>query len=658
MRSVTIYFIILLSLSVFAQYPAKTVEEIQFVTDPAVNDASPLLGDTVEVRAMVTTDIRSLVVGGRWACFVVDPDFPNDPWNGMFIIQNDSSITGTGFQNLLPGDICRFTGVVNEFQGFTQLNLLTDPLVPVVLENLGTLPQPIVLSTQDLSIPELAEQWEGQFVRIASSQIIDNNVSSNRASISDSTGIATFLDDYFRFYRSRFDNNTYNWPANGSEVDATGFVRGLTDGYSLNPRDFNDLIILGGPPVISNATRSPALVTSMDDVTVSADITDNSSITSAEIHYSINNGSFQTAPMTANGDSWSGIIPAQSDAIGLRYFISATDTDANTSTLPADTSRATGSILRYVVRDNGLFISDIQDTRGYSDGASPYQNYIVTISGVVMSSPSQFSGYFIQDAEAAWSGILVNNLSAAYQIGDLIEVTGRVIENFGWTQIDANSNSLLTAGFGAWNPIVLPTGDIATGGALGETYESVFVEVQNVTVTDALPDSANNFGEFIIDDGSGGVRVDDLSAQYEGNLGGEIMNGMMGDLRGFHAYTFSRFKIEPRDSNDVMLFPVGIEDEIGIPGEFALEQNYPNPFNPTTTIRYSVPAAGANVSLVVFNQLGQQVRAISGLKQTPGTHQVVWDARNDNGVAVTSGIYLYRLTQGENQITRKMLLLR
>ncbi|MEL6822495.1 MAG: FlgD immunoglobulin-like domain containing protein, partial [Calditrichota bacterium] len=97
-----------------------------------------------------------------------------------------------------------------------------------------------------------------------------------------------------------------------------------------------------------------------------------------------------------------------------------------------------------------------------------------------------------------------------------------------------------------------------------------------------------------------------------------------------------------------------------IPTEFSLSQNYPNPFNPTTTIRYTIPAAdaSADVSLVVYNQLGQQVRNISNLAQTPGSHEVVWDARNNNGAAVASGIYLYRLTQGEQQITRKMLLLR
>jgi|GEM_PF-882921 len=93
---------------------------------------------------------------------------------------------------------------------------------------------------------------------------------------------------------------------------------------------------------------------------------------------------------------------------------------------------------------------------------------------------------------------------------------------------------------------------------------------------------------------------------------------------------------------------------------FELHGNYPNPFNPSTTIVYSLPAGtvDADVSLVIYNQLGQQVRTISNMAQTAGTHEVVWDARDDNGADVASGVYIYRLTQGVNQQSQKMLLLR
>ena len=145
-------FLIMGTLTLQAQYPLRTISEIQFVSDPAVSDVSPLLGDTVEVRGLVLNPINALVVGARWGCFVVDPDNPSDPWNGFFILQNDSTITGTDFGTIIPGDICRFTGVVTEFQGFTQLTLLTDPLVPVVLESLGSIPAPVELGTDDLNL--------------------------------------------------------------------------------------------------------------------------------------------------------------------------------------------------------------------------------------------------------------------------------------------------------------------------------------------------------------------------------------------------------------------------------------------------------------------------------------------------------------------------
>ncbi|MGH1364594.1 MAG: Omp28-related outer membrane protein [Calditrichia bacterium] len=107
----------------------------------------------------------------------------------------------------------------------------------------------------------------------------------------------------------------------------------------------------------------------------------------------------------------------------------------------------------------------------------------------------------------------------------------------------------------------------------------------------------------------------------------------------------------------------GIGDDIN-PGTnvetFSLHGNYPNPFNPSTTIVYSLPvgALDAGASLVIYNQLGQQVRTMKNIAQTAGTHEVVWDARDDAGSNVASGIYIYRLTHGSSQASQKMLLLR
>jgi uncharacterized repeat protein (TIGR02543 family) len=87
-----------------------------------------------------------------------------------------------------------------------------------------------------------------------------------------------------------------------------------------------------------------------------------------------------------------------------------------------------------------------------------------------------------------------------------------------------------------------------------------------------------------------------------------------------------------------------------IPTEYGLSQNYPNPFNPSTIISYSIPKA-ANVSLRVFNSLGQEVAALVDEQRSPGYYQVQWNAN------VTSGIYFYRLQAGEFLVTKKMVLL-
>ena len=91
--------------------------------------------------------------------------------------------------------------------------------------------------------------------------------------------------------------------------------------------------------------------------------------------------------------------------------------------------------------------------------------------------------------------------------------------------------------------------------------------------------------------------------------------------------------------------------------QFSLTQNYPNPFNPTTTIHYQLPSA-ANVELLIYNSLGQKVRSLVSGRQNAGYHQIAWNAMDDKGTQVSSGVYFYRLTAGKFVQTKKMLLMR
>lgn len=100
-----------------------------------------------------------------------------------------------------------------------------------------------------------------------------------------------------------------------------------------------------------------------------------------------------------------------------------------------------------------------------------------------------------------------------------------------------------------------------------------------------------------------------------------------------------------------------VQSEPLTPDRFALSQNYPNPFNPITFIDFSLPKS-ALVRVEVFNVLGQSVRTLLDSERRAGLHTVAWDGTNDQGTAVASGVYIYRINAGGLHASKKMLLVR
>jgi methionine-rich copper-binding protein CopC len=92
------------------------------------------------------------------------------------------------------------------------------------------------------------------------------------------------------------------------------------------------------------------------------------------------------------------------------------------------------------------------------------------------------------------------------------------------------------------------------------------------------------------------------------------------------------------------------------PEAFALANNYPNPFNPATTIKYALPEA-SDVKLEIYNVVGQVVRTLVADHQNAGRYVVQWDATNDSGHSLSSGIYFYRLQAGGEFLEVKKMLL-
>ena len=95
----------------------------------------------------------------------------------------------------------------------------------------------------------------------------------------------------------------------------------------------------------------------------------------------------------------------------------------------------------------------------------------------------------------------------------------------------------------------------------------------------------------------------------------------------------------------------------GVPVKFALHENYPNPFNPTTTLRFDLPEV-SNLTLTIYNMLGQKVRTFNYQNTSAGYHSVKWNATNDYGNPVGAGVYLYQLQTKDFVKTRKMVLLK
>ena len=95
----------------------------------------------------------------------------------------------------------------------------------------------------------------------------------------------------------------------------------------------------------------------------------------------------------------------------------------------------------------------------------------------------------------------------------------------------------------------------------------------------------------------------------------------------------------------------------GLPRGVAVHQNFPNPFNAHTIIGYELPAR-STVTLTIYNLLGQPVRLLAAGEQPAGIHRVVWDGRDDRGQPAASGVYVYRLTTGQQRTGQRMLLLR
>ena len=99
------------------------------------------------------------------------------------------------------------------------------------------------------------------------------------------------------------------------------------------------------------------------------------------------------------------------------------------------------------------------------------------------------------------------------------------------------------------------------------------------------------------------------------------------------------------------------DSNVQSPSSFKLYSNYPNPFNPVTTLGYELPENGL-VNITIYDMLGNVINNLVNANQSSGYKSIQWNATNNEGEPVSSGVYLYKIQAGEFVDTKKMIFLK
>jgi hypothetical protein len=112
------------------------------------------------------------------------------------------------------------------------------------------------------------------------------------------------------------------------------------------------------------------------------------------------------------------------------------------------------------------------------------------------------------------------------------------------------------------------------------------------------------------------------------------------------------YRLKQVDYNGMFEYSNEIEVLVSTPDKFALNQNYPNPFNPSTSIEFQLPKESF-VTLKVYNILGVEIATLVNEQKPAGVHKINFDASG-----LTSGLFIYKISIGSFEQTRKMMLLK
>lgn len=368
--------------------------------------------------------------------------------------------------------------------------------------------------------------------------------------------------------------------------------------------------------------------------------------------------------MDLNGATVSGDIRVVQTGLARWYLTSATAEDSSEVTILGDVIVEGGNFAvqgtsnvstTFIVHHYGNIIVSQEDEEvstnfSISRGSQP----LGTTTWYLYEGDFSMSSATTQSSTATPGGakfVFASEDRQTLTLGDDVEFSALPIEVSSGTTLDMGMSTL----GGGGNFVLNEGGAIATAvpGGIAEIFADVVAEV---TIEENSGFEFNGSTAQITSELMPAVVSDLTIDNPEGvTLSQETtINGTLRLVSGVFDNTIS-FTLGPQGELSIeggsLLVDVSSESETEVPQTLVVHQNFPNPFNPSTVIRYGLPAA-SDVTIRIYNVLGQEVRRLfEGLKPA-GEHQVIFRAEG-----LGSGTYIYRVESGNRSLSRSMVLI-